>query len=185
MKPNKDSQLRLELENALVTKSGLGFQDSVDPGSGITYGEVVSDDKEIGEIKIRARRWELLAREGGHVRSDVEPSGLLGERDAACWADQEEYRGLVARNWNPSSGDMALEGVVSTINQCKKHLNRWNLGNRRNLRAEICKQQKKLQRATTSILLGSWSLIREIESNIDVLMEKEDAYGSSVLASSG
>ncbi|KAK3228886.1 hypothetical protein Dsin_000767 [Dipteronia sinensis] len=174
LKPNKDSQLRLELETALVTKRGLGPQDSVGLGSELlSYSHYHIDVSVVSRSSLawrltrfygnpepeqRCHGWTLLRR----LRGMSQLSWLcVGDfKEILCY---EEKLGGLERS------SRLIDNFIEVLDDC-------GLSDLGNLRVEICKQQKQLQRATTSIHPGSLSLIREIERNIDILMEKEEAY---------
>ncbi|KAK3219570.1 hypothetical protein Dsin_013540 [Dipteronia sinensis] len=93
-----------------------------------------------------------------------------------CWAEDEKCAAVIQNSWNSCRNQEDMSGVVTTINQCTEQMSRWYSGNKRGWLKKIQEKQNELLLASSNIEAGSWHRIRNIECELDILLDQEEVY---------
>ncbi|KAK3188889.1 hypothetical protein Dsin_028450 [Dipteronia sinensis] len=93
-----------------------------------------------------------------------------------CWADSEDYANIIKDAWTDIGEGVQMQSLVSSISGCTLKLGQWTKLNTRGLTKEIRRKQEELLKASNSIQSGSWKQIRNLEKELDSLLETEEIY---------
>ncbi|KAK3210760.1 hypothetical protein Dsin_015466 [Dipteronia sinensis] len=92
------------------------------------------------------------------------------------WAGSKECAELISSLWGKGGSRSNMHEVMGDIKWCSDQPGRWNSRCRKKLRRSIFAKQQELKIASTHIQTGSWNRIRNIERDLDVLLERDEIY---------
>ncbi|KAH7550598.1 hypothetical protein JRO89_XS13G0228500 [Xanthoceras sorbifolium] len=143
------------------------------------------------EYGTRRKGWKRRARTGMVIMDELQDLVQLGKREEStqesqtpcatrifhyesCWAGLEQCSKLIKAGWTNSGHDLC--SVLANIKTISLSLSRWNQLHRATLRADNNRAHRKLDSLTSTDVIGSWSEIRQVESELDNLLATDEEY---------
>ncbi|KAK0588895.1 hypothetical protein LWI29_006742 [Acer saccharum] len=93
-----------------------------------------------------------------------------------CWAERDEFVGLVQDCWFRDDGRDCISRVVNRLASCASQLQLWNRSNRKVLNGNIDRKKKELAFLNVDQIAVEWRRIRMVEGELDDFLKVEEVF---------
>ncbi|TXG51584.1 hypothetical protein EZV62_024108 [Acer yangbiense] len=165
-----DSRLDTGVSTVVFSSQAVDT-DKVRKGKRASGKRIVNWNKESRNVSIG--RGEQISEVWCRKRKDVVVNDAFNDGSKRPRNDSSE---TLEQCWGMNSGPCGMAQMKEKMHRCAVKLDKWNQAKRRAMRAEISNLKKDLAKATKDVRLGSWKTVRDIERQLDFVLEKEEGY---------